>query len=267
MGSVSFYKPTKRQILKGLAASALGLAGGGKALAIQAGVTVRINYYDTYAPFSYRDDRSRLVGLLIDAHELIAQRGLGWRIIHRGLPWARAQEEVMKGQADAYCTVPTDLRREYALFAQSPIVKAPIAIFTRRNHPRRQEMMELASFDAVKVFTHGDFIGNGWSRQHFNPGYIEWSGDYATVLRKIALGRLDLTINSLPVTWYLAKTLGIAGELEAIPFAAGGSQDFHFGLRKSHPQAEALIKDFEAAQEICEKDGSLVSIVEPYVKF
>ena len=82
---------------------------------------LRVGYFDRYWPFSQRGDDGAMTGLLIESLDAIAHSA-NLLLEHAGYPWARTQAMVERGELDAFCTVPTQGRSEYAIFCKSPVI-------------------------------------------------------------------------------------------------------------------------------------------------
>jgi polar amino acid transport system substrate-binding protein len=69
---------------------------------------------------------------------------------------------VQDGAADGFCTTPTAQHQRYAIFTDLPVLVPKLAVFCRRDHPRRLEIEAIQTLDGLVGFTRGDYLGN-WS--------------------------------------------------------------------------------------------------------
>ncbi|MGL6054852.1 MAG: transporter substrate-binding domain-containing protein, partial [Vibrio metschnikovii] len=59
--------------------------------------SMTIVYYDSFPPYSFRDEDGNMAGIFIDIADQVLQETMGIPIIHKGYPWARAQRMVELG--------------------------------------------------------------------------------------------------------------------------------------------------------------------------
>jgi len=101
---------------------------------------LRFAYFDDFSPLSFIDlASSSAVGILPDLVSMLLGP-LGIAAEHAGYPWARSQELVQDGYADAFCTSPTPRRLQYAVFTDVPVLVTKLAIFYRLDNPRRPQI-------------------------------------------------------------------------------------------------------------------------------
>ena len=123
-------------------------------------LALKINYFGDYTPFTFTQADGTMTGIFVDAlTEVLGRRG-GVVLTHRGLPWARAQQEVKEGQADAFCTLASDLRKEYANFSREPLYKiGPVICFAKSN-PKADEIRQVTTKEGLEAFSVGTYIGD-----------------------------------------------------------------------------------------------------------
>src|ERR1700733_10089626 len=85
--------------------------GTGATCIARATEALHIAYTGTYPPVCFLDGGT-MKGVLIDVFNELLGKRLGLSLTHEGLPWARAQDKVRDGEADAFCTDRTDQRAE-----------------------------------------------------------------------------------------------------------------------------------------------------------
>jgi len=225
--------PTRRQFLAGLAAAGVAIRSA-RAQAAK----LRIVYYATFPPLCFEQD-GKMQGILPELLDKAATAA-GIDVSHQGFPWARAQAMVQNGEADAFCTNPTDERRAYALFTELPVYVAPVSLFYSADNPRRAEIEQIKTFDDLKAVKQGDYNGNGFAETTFKGLDIEWSPNLLNTLTKVSLGRNDVFVGNDTVAKYLIKQNNIGG-VKSFPVAIGKQSAFHLGVRKTLPDAQGLI--------------------------
>jgi len=225
--------PTRRQFLAGLAAAGIAIRGARAETS-----PLRIVYYATFPPLCFEQDE-KMQGIL---PEILgkAAKDAGIDVAHQGFPWARAQAMVQNGEADAFCTNPTDERRAYALFTELPAYVAPVSLFYSADNPRRAEIEQIRTIDDLKTVKQGDYNGNGFAETTFKGLAIEWSPNLLNTLTKVSLSRNDVFVGNDTVAKYLIKQNNIGG-VKSFPVAIGKQSAFHLGVRKTLPNAQAIV--------------------------
>jgi polar amino acid transport system substrate-binding protein len=117
----------KRMVLLSMLAVCMACSLQSNALSTEKMVIV---YFDDYRPFSWKDDKGQMQGILPDILTEVIQKRMGISLEHRGYPWARSQDMVRSGEADAFCTVPTDERRQYANVSSEAVLQNQVTIYT-----------------------------------------------------------------------------------------------------------------------------------------
>lgn len=211
----------------------------GAPLAARAGGDLlRVSYNDDYAPYSYTEvPEGPVLGVLPQVLQLAFALALpGLRLEHTARPWRRAQSRVESGQADALCTFASDDRRRYALFNRVPVVTLEPHLFFSAAHPRRRELEQLTSRDALKAFRLVDQRGNQWAEQQFADfPNVEWVTSHDASYRMVLSGHVDVhvVLSPLVTLWRLRKlNLHQAIVSAPAPFVAP-AVPFHLGIRKA----------------------------------
>lgn len=130
-------------------------------------------------------------------------RRMGWTARLKPVPWARAQESVASGDADAMIAVATPARLAIAHGSDDPVFSLYFTVYTWKGHPRLEEIQSLKSLDDVlrSGLTTVSNRGNGWHVEHVEALGIPtaWVNDDTTMLRFLTARRSDLIIDS-PLT-------------------------------------------------------------------
>lgn len=246
---------TRRQFMLGSTA----LLGGAclPALCADKDAPIRMGYFDSYAPFSFRDDKGAMRGALVEGMALVG-RNAGYRLDHQGFPWARAQAMVENGSLDGFCTTITKGRLVYADFAPTPIVSVRFGIYHRADDLRPLEIRSVAD---MRAFRHGNFIGAGYPKENLEPDQMQWLKDEETVLRMIDAGRLDIYVEGEVVTRTKLQQLGLLERFRFTPAPFLPPVNFCFGLRRGFPDAATILARMEAAAQAARRSGELDAIL------
>lgn len=221
---------------------------------------IRIGYFDSYSPFSFRDQNGSMKGLLVEANQHICEHA-GFQVSHHGFPWARAQLMIEHGELDAFCTNPTQQRSQYALFCQEPVVRPRIGLFHLAQDRRFAEVTQRSD---IHRFVLGDFIGNDWAKENLSDFRIEWTPKEEQVFRKVAAGRIDAFVSQELTAYSKLKRLGLLSKFAFTPTPFLGEFRFTFGLRRNYPEAEQAIERINHSTALLSENGYLPSLIQRY---
>lgn len=251
-------RASRRSVLASLIAAGLGLPEMAAADA-----TLRIAYTSTYPPICFLDGGT-MKGVLVDVfNELLGQR-LGVSITHQGLPWARAQDMVRDGGADAFCTDRTEPRAEYANFGNETVVSIDYAVFYAKSNPKAADIQHIAALDDLKAFVQGDYLGNGFAETHFRTLKIDWAANIDQVFNKIIAGRNDVTVAAEMVGKWTARKLSLTDQLGVLPVKFISGADFRLAIRKTYEGNEALLHRFDEVMKAARAEGLMQTIEAKY---
>ncbi len=252
---------TRRQILKSVAAGLSLCLASSRQVANAAGPTpIRMAYAEKYGPLSTLAANGSANGLLVDAVNLVGH-DCGLEFESAAYAWARAQLLLRQGDADGFCTVPTQERRGYALFCAAPFVVIRHGVFHRSDDLRP---VQVHSIEDLRQFRQGNYRGNGYAAQYLEFDRNRLDNDAASVLRRIAMNDLDTFVEAeFPVANRL-KEFGLTEQIRFTPLPFLPLADFCFGLRRSYPDAEAVVQKMEAAIKAAEKSGALSALRRRY---
>ena len=114
--------------------------------AVAAMPTITIAYFDDYAPFSMVTPEKSVEGIFVDIFNEIFEKRLKIPVKHIAGPWARMQMMVENGEADAFCTIPNEKRRAYAIFSALPTLETEYRIYTYKGSPAIAKLSGKLSF-------------------------------------------------------------------------------------------------------------------------
>ncbi len=247
----------RRRALLGGTAAVAWLAPGSRAADL---LTVHMGYADSLWPLAHGKDGGAVEGLLVDAMRLVGARA-GVEMVHEAYPWARAQLMVARGDLDGFCTARTQERQAYALFAATPLASFSFGVFHRAKDTRPLAVRSVADLRALR---QGTYRGNGYARENLEIDRMRLENDEDSVLRLIAMDRLDVFAGIEFVVVPRLVRLGLYDRMRFTPLAFLPPVEYRFGLRKTFPEAEAVLARVEAATQAARKAGELEALLKRY---
>ena len=242
----------------------LGLAfaaGRAAALTAEAPLVVRMAWFDSFAPLSFKDAQGVMKGILVESLNAVgALCNIAFE--HHGFPWLRAQENVRSGQMDAVCTLPTRERLEYLTFTRLPVAEQRIGIYHRSNDPR---IKGIQSVQDMRAFKQGSYRGNGFAKEFLEENLISFQNDLESVFRLIALGSIDIFVDGELAAKDTFVRYGLADKIEFTPASFLHPVDYHLGLRSNFEHAAAVLARLDGAIGAARRSGVLAAIYRKYV--
>lgn len=224
---------------------------------------LRMAYFETYSPLSFRDGE-KMRGIIIDVLDEVIGKRLGVAIEHTGFPWVRAQAMVQQGEYDGICTIATPARLEYAVAASEPVVIAPTRIFVRGDHPKLAELRKVGSLDELRKLHPNvlSYAGNGWAKEKLANFDVVWGGTFDSALLMLIAQRGDLMIeNAITMQYTLPNTPG-GQVIRMLPNALDEAR-FQLLLGKHSPH-QALLPAFDKAIRQFRREPGYKSILARY---
>lgn len=215
----------------------------------------RLVYFHNYPPFSW-DDGEKMRGLLIDSLTEALEKRMGIPTVHTGYPWKRAQHLVRLNMADAFCTVPTDERRQYTLISGVPTVLATFTLFVKRESPAGLALRHATSLDDLTGFRVGHYLGSGWAKKNLKGRNLDLqeASTLDAALAMLSVGRVDVVIDTSQVIRYRIKELGMQPKIEELPQILDQAP-FSLCIGRESEHAE-LLPEFEKAMQSVHDDGT-----------
>lgn len=240
-----------------LASGLAGVAGLMRARHASGAAPLRAVYHHDIPPYSYQDAAGRdpaetsARGILIDLLDIVGEAS-GYRLSHQGFPWARAQRMVELGIADALCCPPTVERSRYALFAPTPVtILAEGEHFFAIHSPHAADIRAARRKEDLYAFAIVAFRGNSSNAETWADHPRRYEADEIEQLFQMLLrGRADFYSADPTVTRFKLKQLGLLDKFGSAPagYVDGGRPiQMHFGLRRSYPDAAAVVAIIDAA--------------------
>jgi polar amino acid transport system substrate-binding protein len=175
-----------------------------------------------------------------------------YRLEFISLPWSRAQLEVTRGQADGFCTFPSEKRKGYARFAARPVYVWDYGnLVYHRDNPRSARIASATSFDDLRDLRLISQEGVDWEIENV-PGFIQrYSVNTPPQMIHMLLrrGAGDFLIMSAEQAHYYASRFGYTEQLRnaKVDFIPNSQVPFHIGLRQSLPDIEQIMAHIDQA--------------------
>ena len=228
--------------------------------AVNAQQPFKLVYFNDFAPFSWQGTET-MQGIYIDILDEALTNRMGLNITHEGFPWARAQERVKSGKADAFITVPTKQRIVYTKFSES-VIQLNTHVFVRASHPNIEEMKHINSIKQLKGYILVDYVGNGWATNALKDMNVHWLARFDQIFPYIVKSRGDVHVASGHMVRYNLQKMGYKGKIIEMPHPVT-SLSAHLGIR--HPSVYVkILEEFNKTIKAMKQDGSINSIFRKY---
>jgi ABC-type amino acid transport substrate-binding protein len=224
------------------------------------GVPLRIGYSDSLWPLSRGNEDHQADGFLVDAMSLLASR-CGLEFQHEAYPWARVQQLVRRSELDGLCTLRTKERLEYAQFCNTVIASLPFGVFHRASDTR---LSLVKSVDDLRPLRQGTYRGNGYAKENLEFERFHIENDEESVLRLIAMDRLDAFVGVEFVVASKLEKLKLTDSFRFTPLPFLPKAEYRFGLRRNYQDADAVIGKMEAATVAAKRLGELDALIAKY---
>ncbi|MBO6893262.1 MAG: transporter substrate-binding domain-containing protein [Roseibium sp.] len=215
------------------------------ASAAAADTTIRFAHYDAYPPITFGSGQA-VQGILVESIKAIFEKVDGYTPEFHGYPWARAQKLVEHGELDAFCTVATTKRQEYAVFGKEKVWGPERVAFYASDNPRAEEIKGISTMTDFGKFQIVDYLGNGWGETNLKDYSVYKVDSLADVFQLVNSNRSDIHVSPYAIGKHQLNELGLDLPVVELPFLENSSR-FVIGIRKDFPGAEDLIAKLDAA--------------------
>ncbi len=222
---------------------------------------IKLVFSDSYVPMSW-DSSGKMRGIIIDVLNATLKKNMGMVVQYKGYPWARAQSEVRKGISDAFVTVPTKARLEYTTCSTEPVIVTEVSIYAYANHPRKNELLSVKSYDDLDSYVLVDYLGNGWAKGKFKDLNVIWAETLEQTYKLLVAKRADIVVRNSFNFDYFSRHLDIRDKIEKMP-AILSSVNFHLCIRKSSEHV-AILPAFDAVMKEMRETGRINEITADY---
>jgi hypothetical protein len=192
----------------------------------------------------------------------VLTRRCGLSVGYKALPWLRTQREVEAGTADALFTIPSSDRTGYALFTEKPLVAFVGGIAYRRDHPARARLDAATDIAQLNGLTYNYYYADTYQQQRAKEfSRSEDSPSMEAAVRKLAVGRGDFCATQLVRLHRLVDRNGLSDRIVARRIG-DSTVTWSFGLRRSFPDAKALVARITEAGVAAWEDGTTKRLTE-----
>lgn len=226
--------------------------------------SMTIVYYDSFPPYSFRDENGNMAGIFIDIADQVLQDKMGISVLHRGYPWARAQKMVQMGEADAFITVATQARQEYTNVSSTPVIVGPMNLFVNPTNRNLDQIEHIQTTEDLSPFLILDYQGNNWGNQHFPEDKFRrlLTSNLSNALTMLAHGRGDVIATDKIVADYLMAQLNLQGLIIELPIILA-EVEFSLCIGKSSP-FNSLLPEFNRQMALFRLQGHIETVLANY---
>ena len=229
---------SRRTLVVG-AASAGAVASFVRASALAAEPIVAV-FHAAAPPFSVGEADGSVSGILPDALRLVAAHAqLPVRCL--AYPWARAQEMVHTGEADALVTLRTEARDREMIFAETPLLQDEMQVYFRRDRadaPSLRAGLNPREINGLGVL---GYIADGWIKANVPVDAIVGRCQVPDdCVRRLGAGGGDIMFGFRVPMARMLHALDLETAIEGASLRPPAPALFRFGIRRSHPDAAAI---------------------------
>ncbi|MBT3916911.1 MAG: transporter substrate-binding domain-containing protein [Rhodospirillaceae bacterium] len=217
---------------------------------------VKLSYNSDWPPYSSGVGKS-VAGILPNVMREIIEKRMGFRVLQTGSPWKRVQLQVKKGLSDAFVTVPTKTRLDYAYSSNNIVYSLEMRAIVKKDSTAHDSLKNdpgIQTFNKLRVC---DILGNGFAKNFYGKHKIDYmtASNVQACLRMENIGRADVLIQPMATATSAIKSFGLEKVLITLP-KIYAQMDFTLLLSKKSNLGAGFIKKFDAALTQMKKDGS-----------
>jgi len=222
---------------------------------------LKVGFNADWAPYSVGSSET-VKGILPDLIREALSKHMDMPVDVIGYPWARVQNLVENGSIDAFVTVPTAPRLEYALSSSETVYKIEIRTTVMRNSPVEKRLRDNPHPDALKALRYCDILGNGWGMAYTaKHGITPIIGrKVISCLRMVQKGRADVVLQASVVTSREIAAQNMSDHLVTLP-TIFGTMSFTFLLSKKSSFGQGFVDRFDATLKRMKEDGSYSKLI------
>lgn len=223
---------------------------------------------EDFKPLIYRNKKGKSKGIFYDVLTEAFKR-MNIPLKNELYPWSRTQKLVENGYGDGMVTIYTP-RRQKIFQATAPIVVVHEHVFTNRNNPRLNEILNVRSISDLQKFIIVDTEGSGWSKENLKGMKVIWVPTAESALNMVALGRADIyLLNEFSGPYFIMEQIKKGNPLQDklkeivmgnYPVAM---MNYRLLIRKDSPYV-GIISRFNEVLKQMHQDGTYKKITEHY---
>ena len=183
-------------------------------------------------------------------------------------PWKRAEDEVRQGKAfAAFPYAITDERKKEFDFSDPMYVVKAKFFYNKKYHSAGMPFEKLEDLRNYKI---GGLLGSWYEPYFKNAGLqVEYVNATDQNIQKLALGRIDLTVEEENTTWLLIRKLypnevDQFATLEKPLEEPGVVNELSLIVSRSYPNSTELLKQFNTGLAAIRANGTFKQILEKY---
>lgn len=219
-------------------------------------------YFFDYQPFSWIDKDNNMKGILVETLEESLRKKMGFLVVHKGYPWARAQNYVKVGTADAFVTVPTPERKKYTLISKKPVLVATFTLFVNKNHKEIKSLKKVKSIKELKKFKLIHYLGSGWAKKNLKGMNVAWESSLKYTLKMLSINDKVVFVDTSQVIRYNIKKYKYTDKIIEVKNILD-TTSFNLCVSKKSKHKNILNK-FDKVIKQMKKDGALNKIYNKY---
>jgi len=221
-------------------------------------------YAQGYIPYSWKGNNGKVQGLEIDFVNEIVGKRMGIKVKHEIYPWARSQSMVKAGSADAFVTIPNDVRRQYTQVSHIPFFETKFLLYTGMSNPKKYALMKIKSLaELIKRndLMHGQIVGGGWHAIHLKGAkQVHEVLNSIQILKMLDRNRVDVYIEQAPLISYEIKQIGFQDKILEINNVMD-NVSWNLCIGKDSPYVK-ILPELNKLMASMKKDGSLAKLRE-----
>lgn len=228
----------------------------------------RFGFAEDEAPISDAGPRGAQ-GIVPDLATELFYRLPGETLVMEAGPWVRMQRWVETAQLDGLVTYPSEERRRYARFSETPVFTMDYGyLIYRHDHPQRDLMEAAGGFEDLAGLVFIGQRGAEWERDNI-PASLETVqvGQLDTMMHLLVRRQSgDFMVMPPEQAIAIARRLGYESQVAYHPvdFIPNARIPFHVGLRLSHPKTDTVIERIDRVLRSADYSEAADRIVQEY---
>lgn len=222
---------------------------------------IKLSYNSDWPPYSSGVGK-KVSGILPDLMREIIEKRMGLKVEQSDAPWKRVQLLVEKGLHDAFVTVPTQKRLNYAHSSKNTVYSLEMRAVVKKDSTAHQSLVNDPGIDTFHKLRVCDILGNGFAQNFYGKHKINYltASTVNACLRMENINRADVLIQPLATVSAAIKSSGFEKVLVTLP-KIYAQMDFTLLLSKKSKLGKVFVNKFDATITQMKKDGSYAALV------